>query len=98
MTIHIPSLAWTPKAAEYLTHCFLFVARHWQHVSRIAELPDQGFEQRFREYCVSKLAGWQISGAREMRLGSERETASGVLHEIDLTAEHETTTGIAELK
>ena len=51
-----------------------------------------------RESCIAKLAGWVVSQPREMKLGMGLATASGVLHEIDVVAQHELTVGILELK
>src|SRR5438445_249488 len=96
MDIRLP-LPWEPRTSEFLAQCFLFVSRQWQHARR-EPIPDQGFEQRFREHCVERLSGWRISGVREMHLGSDRDTASGVLHEIDLAVEYEQMTALAELK
>ena len=61
-------------------------------------MPDQGFEKRFREYCILHLNDWSISQEREMRLGAGLETSSGVLHEIDLVARGQNVTAILELK
>jgi hypothetical protein len=49
---------------------------------------------RLRESCVLKLVGWVVSQNREMNLGMGLITASGVLHEIDVVAQHEPTVGI----
>ncbi len=78
-----------------LRHSYLFVTEHWQHLTR-EPIPDQGFEERFRESCL--LPGWVISQHRELNLGSVLTTASGVLHEIDLVAQNEPLRGIFELK
>ena len=59
---------------------------------------DQGFEMKLRESCIGKLAGWVVSQHREMNLGAGLITASGVLHEIDVVAQHEQAMGILELK
>jgi len=74
-----------------------FVAEGWQHAPRDGS-PDQGFEQRFREHCVRNLVAWTISQNREMAFGSSLETASGVLHEIDLVGSHAEGLGVFELK
>ena len=86
-----------PRAAHFLREAYQFVARIWQHTAR-DETPDQGFERLFREHCIERLNGWKISAAREMQLGAARETASGVLHEIDLVALHDSATAVSELK
>jgi hypothetical protein len=80
-----------------LKHCYRFVNDEWQHSPRDGS-PDQGFEVRLRDSCVTKLIGWVVSQHREMNLGLGLITASGVLHEIDVVAQHEPTMGILELK
>jgi hypothetical protein len=86
-----------PRAAvDFLKHCYRFVNEEWQHVDR-DDLPDQGFERNFRSSCITSLSGWEISQEREMRLGYELSTASGVLHEIDIVAKHSDVTAIMEL-
>ena len=82
---------------RFLKRCYRFVSREWQHALR-ESLPDQGFELRFRESCVKSLDGWSISESCEMRLGAGLETASGCLHEIDLTVRGPGVTGIVEMK
>ena len=87
-----------PRAAvDFLRHCYRFVNEEWQHADR-TDLPDQGFEGNFRSGCITRLTGWEISQEREMRLGYELSTASGILHEIDIVAKHEDVTAIMELK
>ena len=87
-----------PKAAvDFLKHCYRFINEEWQHADR-TDLPDQGFEGNFRSSCITRLTGWEISQEREMRLGYELSTASGVLHEIDIVAKHRDVTAIMELK
>ena len=87
-----------PRAAvDFLRHCYRFVAEDWQHTDRL-DLPDQGFESIFRTSCANQLVGWEFSEQREMRLGLEVTTASGVLHEIDIVARHSDCNIIAELK
>jgi hypothetical protein len=51
--------------------------------------PDGGFELKLRESCIVKMNGWVVSQHREMNLGMGLVTASGVLHEIDVVAQHE---------
>ncbi len=87
-----------PRAVvDFLRHCYRFVAEEWQHANRL-DLPDQGFESTFRTSCAVQLIGWEVSEHREMRLGQEVSTASGVLHEIDIVARHSDCNAIAELK
>ena len=87
-----------PNAAvDFLKHCYRFVNEEWQHTDR-DNLPDQGFERNFRTGCITSLSSWEISQEREMRLGYEMSTASGVLHEIDIVAKHPDVTAIMELK
>ncbi len=80
-----------------LRHCYRFVNEDWQHVTR-EPLPDQGFEEKFRESCVLKLPDWIVSQSWELNLGSGRLTASGVLHEIDVVVRNEPFRAIFELK
>ena len=88
----------SPRAAvDFLRYCYRFVAEEWQHANRL-DLPDQGFESIFRTSCATQLIGWEVSEQREMRLGQEASTASGVLHEIDIVARHSDCSIIAELK
>ena len=84
-------------AVDFLRHCYRFTNEGWQHADRL-DLPDQGYESIFRTSCVTSLAGWEISEQREMRLGHEVSTASGVLHEIDIVARHPGCNAIVELK
>ena len=87
-----------PRAAvDFLKYCYRFVNEEWQHADR-DDLPDQGFERNFRASCITRLGGWEISQEREMRLGYELSTASGVLHEIDIVTRHSDVTVIMELK
>lgn len=85
------------SAVILLRHCYRFVNEEWQHLPRDSS-PDQGFEVKLRESCITKLVGWVVSQHREMNLGMGLITASGVLHEIDVVAQHEPTVGILELK
>ena len=82
---------------DFLRHCYKFVNNDWQHAIR-EPLPDQGFEQRFRESCVPAFIGWNISQERELNLGSGLDAASGVYHEVDIVAEHTSVIMILELK
>lgn len=82
---------------QFLKRCYRFVSREWNLVER-EPLPDQGFEQRFRESCMHHLQDWSISEEREMHLGQKFETESGVLHEVDIVAIGPNITAISELK
>ena len=87
-----------PRAAvDLLRHCYKFTSEDWQHADRL-DLPDQGYESIFRASCINRMTGWEISEQREMRLGHEASTASGILHEIDIVAKHPDCNGIMELK
>ena len=86
-----------PAVLRFLVRCYRFVASEWPHVDRI-EVPDGGFEQRFRESCVLELPDWSISTEREFYLGSGLDTASGVAHEVDIIAKHPDVIAIMELK
>jgi hypothetical protein len=88
-----------PHASEILLlrRCYAFINDDWQHARR-EPLPDQGFEEQFRENCILSLNGWTVSQPREMRLGCGLDTASGVLHEVDLVAQLDDLVGILELK
>ena len=87
-----------PSALEFLMRAYRFVVDEWPHARREEMLPDQGFEERFREMCVRRLSGWTVSQQREMQLGAGLETASGVGHEVDLVAYHPEVVTILELK
>lgn len=82
-----------------LKHSYRFVAHDWQHASREL-LQDEGFEDRFRELAVLRLSsqGWRVSQRREMHLGQGIDTASGTLHEIDLTTLADGAMTVFELK
>ena len=82
---------------KFLKRCFAYVRDEWPRAPR-EQLPDEGFEQGFRNSCISHLPSWSISAEREMRLGSGLETASGVLHEVDVIARGVELTAILELK
>ena len=87
-----------PRAAvDFLKHGYRFVNEEWQHADR-DDLPDQGFERNFRSTCITRLPNWEIAQEREMHVGYELSTASGVLHEIDIVAKHSDVTAIMELK
>jgi hypothetical protein len=82
---------------SFLKRGYKFIHQEWQHLDR-DPIPDQGFEQRFRESCLIKLKDWNISQPREMHLGKGLDTASGICHEIDIVAEHSKLTVIVEIK
>lgn len=84
-------------AVEFLKHCYRFVNEEWGHADR-QDLPDQGFESYFRASLINRLSGWESSQEREMGLGNQLPTASSVLHEIDIVANHSDVTAIMELK
>ena len=85
------------SALQFLERCCRFVNEEWQHSER-EEAGDQGFERRFRESCVVNFPDWTISQEREMRLGESLDTASGVLHEVDLVAQTADLVAVAEIK
>ena len=82
---------------DFLKRCFRFVSQEWPHAVREA-LPDEGFEERFRDSCLRQLPGWTVAPSREMWLGAGLETLSGTLHEVDIVAKTIRTTAVAELK
>ena len=84
-------------AVEFLKHCYRFVSEEWGHLAR-DDSPDQGFERIFRANCITRLSGWEVSQEREMGLGHQLTTSSGVLHEIDIVAKHSDVVTILELK
>jgi hypothetical protein len=89
-----------PNAIALLQHSYKFVNQEWQHIPRDSS-PDQGFEPKFRESCITKMGGWVVSQNREMNLGSGFDTASSVLHEIDVVVQQNNDgniLGIFELK
>jgi hypothetical protein len=87
-----------PQAAlEFLVRCYRFVAWEWPHAERV-QVPDQGFEQRFRESCFHGLTNWSVSTEREFHLGIGIDTASGVAHEVDIVARHPDLIAIMEMK
>lgn len=86
-----------PAGVDFLKHCYIYINQKWPHEER-DDSPDQGFERRFRASCHTDIVGWQTSQHREMNLGSELSTASGILHEIDIVARHTEVSAILELK
>ena len=88
----------SPKPVlDFLKCCFRFVSQEWPHAIR-EPIPDQGFEERFRDTCTRRLPGWTVSPPREMRLGAGLDTLSGTLHEVDIVVKTSRTTSVAELK
>lgn len=85
------------RELEFLRRCYVFVNQDWQHAHREA-LPDQGFEMRFRESCVTRLLNWSISMQWELQLGEGLDTASGVAHEIDIVARCDVLRAVLEIK
>ena len=82
----IPSESqWSEPTLEFLKRCFRFVSQEWPHAMR-ESLPDEGFEERFRDSCLLQLPGWSVAPSREMWLGAGLETLSGTLHEVDIVA------------
>ena len=92
-----PEIVPSPFTLEFLRRCFRFVSVEWPHATR-EQLPDEGFEQRFRESCIHNLDEWNISGQFEFRLGAGLDTASGVAHEIDIVARHSNAAAVLEAK
>ena len=89
---HLPD-----TALRFLKRGYLFINKEWQHIHR-EPTGDQGFERHFRESCVTNFPNWIISQEREMRLGQGLETASGVLHEVDLVAQTSNLVVVVEIK
>ena len=92
-----PEIAPPVATLAFLMRCFRFVSLEWPHAVREL-VPDDGFEQRFRESCAWHLPEWAISEQREFRLGAGLDTASGVAHEVDIVARHPDVTAILEAK
>ena len=88
-----------PKSGlQFLAICYKFVTVEWQHANR-EDIPDQGFERRFRERCVTGLGSeWTVSQPREMQLGAGLDTASGIGHEVDIIARHTELIAPVEMK
>ncbi len=82
---------------EFLKRCFRFVSLEWPHAVR-EPVPDEGFEELFRDSCVRQLPGWSVAPSREMWLGGGLETLSGTQHEVDIVAKTIRTIAVAELK
>ena len=80
-----------------MKQCYRFVNSEWQHTVR-EPLPDQGFEMRFRESCMLYFPDWTISQEREMGLGEGLDTASGMLHEVDIVAQTSDLIAVLEIK
>ena len=81
---------------EFLKCCYRFVTKQWPHEPR-EQLPDQGFELRFRER-VRDLPDWQASDERELHLGAALQAASGTTHEVDIVALHPEVRVVVEMK
>lgn len=62
---------------HFMKCCYRFLNVDWPHTPRDST-PDQGFEAGFRAACVCQLTGWTISHPREMSLGQDPATASGL--------------------
>ena len=92
-----PENQWPRPILDFLKRCCRFVSQEWPHAKR-EPLPDEGFEERFRESCTQNLPGWSIAPPREMRLGAGLDTLSGTLHEVDIVARTTRATATAELK
>ena len=92
-----PEYTPSPAVLEFLVRCYRFVAWEWPHIDRI-QVPDEGFEQRFRESCIRDLHDWSISSEREFHLGAGLDTASGVAHEVDIIARQSDHIAIMEIK
>ena len=92
-----PEIAPPVAMLAFLTRCFRFASLEWPHAVREL-VPDDVFEQRFRESCAWHLPEWTISEQREFRLGAGLDTASGVAHEVDIVARHPDVTAILEAK
>jgi len=83
---------------QFLALCYRFVTVEWQHANR-DDIPDQGFERRCRERCVTGLGSdWTVSQPREMQLGAGLDTASGIGHEVDIVARHAEVIAPVEMK
>ena len=93
-----PEIAPATSTLEFLKRCFRFVSQEWPYAVR-EPVPDQGFEERFRDSCIRQLPpGWSVAPSREMWLGAGLETLSGTSHEVDIVAKTSGTTAVAELK
>lgn len=92
-----PENQWPEPTLDFLKRCFRFVSSEWVHAVR-EPVPDEGFEERFRDSCLRQLPGWSVAPPREMWLGAGLETLSGTLHEVDIVAKTSRTTAVAELK
>ncbi len=92
-----PEAQSSKSTLKFLKHCYRFVSKEWPHAER-EQVPDKGFERRFRESCIQHLQGWSISEERELHLGAGLDTASGVLHEVDIVVRGPRLTAILEMK
>jgi hypothetical protein len=97
MSIRVADILPKP-GLQFLALCYRFVAVGWQHANR-ENIPDQGFERRCRECCVTGLGSeWTVSQPREMQLGAGLDTASGIGHEVDIIARHAELIAPVEMK
>ena len=51
-----------------LRHCYRYITEDWQHADRLP-VPDEGFEEKFRDGCVLKPRDWSVSQSRELEPG-----------------------------
>ena len=97
MSIRVADILPKP-GLQFLALCYRFVSFDWQHAKR-EDIPDQGFEHQYREYCVTSLGSeWTVSQPREMQLGAGLDTASGIGHEVDIIARHAELIAPVEMK
>jgi len=82
---------------QLLRGSYKFITVVWPCSER-ENIPDQGFEKKFREFCNIKLSFLRVSQEREMNLGKQLTTLSGILHEIDLVTESSKVIHLFELK
>lgn len=82
---------------KFLKGGYRFVKERWPHATKDEQLPDRGFEHRFRE-CVRDLPDWQVSDPRELHLGTGLHAASGTTHEVDIVALHPDVRVVVEMK
>lgn len=97
VTLRVDDTPFFDIEIHFLKRCYMFVNLEWRHSER-EDVPDQGFEKRFREGCMVHLTEWEISSEREMSFGYGISTSSGVLHELDIVAKHPNVTAILEAK
>ena len=95
-TTHPRQMRKAAATLEFLKCCYRFVTEGWPHARR-EQLPDHGFELRFRE-AVRSLPNWQASDERELHLGAYLHAASGTTHEVDIVAIHPDVRVVVEMK